>query len=62
MNHLSEIIGSEKPILSSKEEGQFTYEELIYLEEDTSKYHVVGYLPEGDEQDQLFLNIYSKRA
>lgn len=54
-----EIIGSELPIIEEKEVGMFTYQELVYLQEDPHDYQVSGHM-KGSVED-LFIRIYTKK-
>lgn len=57
--HISEITGTDKPILVSKEKNTFTYEEIIYTQQDTNFEHV-AFLTTDDET--LFNKLYSKNV
>lgn len=61
MIHLAEITGAEQEIVNTKAEGQFTYEELIYLGEDPSDYEVVAYMPLDASYEMLYQKLYSKQ-
>ncbi|MEK5104997.1 hypothetical protein MKX83_23950 [Cytobacillus sp. FSL M8-0252] len=56
----SEIVGSDKPIFFNKEEGQFTYDELIYADEDPNTYQHVGFVTLYIGDKQMFEKIYQK--
>ncbi len=54
-----EIIGSELPIIEEKQLGMFTYQELVYLQEEPRNYQVAGFI-KGTVED-LFIQIYTKK-
>ena len=59
MFHISEVTGTDKPILISKEKGTFTYEEIIYTGQDPANFEHAAFLTTEDES--LFDKLYSKQ-
>ncbi|MCM3405521.1 hypothetical protein [Cytobacillus oceanisediminis] len=56
----SEIVGSDKPVIFNKKEGQFTYDELINIGELPENYEHVGFKPTYLGNQQMFEKIYQK--
>lgn len=61
MLSISEIIGSEKPILLEKEVGMLTLDEIVNINENTTDYEHVGFI-QTDEVHELFQKVYSKKS
>lgn len=59
MIHISELAGTDKEIIVEKREGMYTYEEIIYTDQDTNDFKHVAFLATDD--DTLFTKIYEKK-
>lgn len=55
-----EVVGSEMPIIFNKAENQFTYDEIVNLQENPAKYVHVGFIPVYPTGEQLFEKVYEK--
>lgn len=56
--HKSQVTGTDKPIVVKKEENMFTYEEIVYLNENTVDYTHVAFLSKGTD---FYEKLYSKK-
>jgi len=56
--HATEIAGIDKPIVTEKPVGMFTFEELEYLHEDVTNYINVALLETGED---FYEKLYSKK-
>jgi hypothetical protein len=56
-----EIIGTDKPIYNTKQEGFLFYEEILLLNENPGDYQIEGYLQVNKGQI-LFQPLYTKRG
>jgi Tfp pilus assembly ATPase PilU len=56
--HESEITGVDKLILAEKDENMFTFDQLVYLYENTVDYKHVAYLDNGTE---FYEKLYIKK-
>lgn len=56
----SDIIGSDLPVLTEKEDGMFTYEEALYLGEDLKNYGVIGFIRIDKDSDEFYEKLYVK--
>lgn len=60
MLHKNELTGSDLPILNEKEQGTFTYDELVNLGENPADYEPVGFIRTDDMSDEFYEKVYSK--
>lgn len=60
MIHQSEITGIDKPIVNTKEEGQFTYDELVNIGENPATYEVAAFIRIDNDSDEFYEKLYSK--
>lgn len=60
MNHISEIIGSEQPILLEKETGMLSFDEIVYINENIEDYKLVGFI-QIDEEKELYEKVYIRK-
>lgn len=60
MIHISEVIGSELPILLEKETGMLSFDEIIYINENIVDYKLVGFI-QIDEDKELYEKIYIRK-
>lgn len=60
MAHISELTGTDKPILQEKKDGMFTFDELVYNYENTNEYEAVAYMPETTGDDEFYQKLYVK--
>lgn len=60
MLNLLEISSSDLPTVDKKEEGQFTIQEIVYLNEDLKNYEEVAFF-EVNPDKQLFEKLYVKK-
>lgn len=60
MLHISEIIGTDKPVLTHKDTGLFTYDELVYIGENPTEYTVAAFIRIDDNSEEFYEKLYSK--
>ncbi|EJP0467936.1 hypothetical protein NVA59_005411 [Escherichia coli] len=54
-----EILGTDKPIYREKQAEHFSFDELLFLNENPEKYSVVGYVQVIKYQQVFFEPVYS---
>lgn len=60
MLHISEITGTDKPVITEKEKDMFTYDELVYIGENPAEYKLAAFIRIDKNSDELYEKLYTK--